>query len=85
MLSLTMGASTATATSESFDHSYQAYAKLLSAHVIDQRIDYAKLVDARTSLTTIIDSIAAVSAEDFQQWSEPVSYTHLPLPTKREV
>ena len=70
ILSLTIGASTATGTSESFDHSYQAYAKLLSAHVIDQRIDYAKLVDARTSLTTIIDSIAAVSAEDFQQWSE---------------
>ena len=66
ILSLTIGASTATGTSESFDHSYQAYAKLLSAHVIDQRIDYAKLVDARTSLTTIIESIAAVSAEDFQ-------------------
>ena len=69
---MTIGASTGTATptSGSFDHSYQAYAKLLSAHVIDQRINYAKLVDARTSLTTIIESIAAVSDEDFQQWSE---------------
>ena len=72
MFSMTIGASTVTATPTSgpFDHSYQAYAKLLSAHVIDQRINFAKLVDARTSLTTIIDSIAAVSAEDFQQWSE---------------
>ena len=72
MLSMTIGASTVTATptSGSFDHSYQAYAKLLSAHVINQRVNYAKLVNARTSLTTIIESIAAVSDEDFQQWSE---------------
>ncbi len=72
MLSITIGTSTVTATpaSGSFDHSYQAYAKLLSAHVINQRVNYAKLVNARTSLTTIIESIAAVSAEDFQRWPE---------------
>ena len=72
MLSITIGTSTVTATpaSGSFDHSYQAYAKLLSAHVINQRVNYVKLVNARTAFTTIIESIAAVSAEDFQRWSE---------------
>ena len=72
MLSITIGTSTVTATpaSGAFDHSYQAYAKLLSAHVINQRVNYVKLVNARTAFTTIIESIAAVSAEDFQRWSE---------------
>lgn len=54
---------------DSFDQRYRAYAGLLSAHVVDTRVDYARLKSNRAALDTVAKEFANVTAVQLRSWS----------------
>ena len=54
---------------DSFDQRYRAYAELLSAHVVDTRVDYARLKSNRVALDTVAMGFANVTAVQLKIWS----------------
>lgn len=55
---------------ESFDQRYSAYAELLRAHVVDARVDYARLQSNRATLDAVAGTFASVTAGQLESWSE---------------
>lgn len=54
---------------DTFDHQYRAYAKLLRAHVVDARVDYARLKSNRTDLDEIVNELGRVTSTQLDSWS----------------
>lgn len=60
-----------------FDHQHKAWNSLLQEHVVVQRgglasaVDYAGLAKDKLRLNAYTDSLSAVSAAQYQQWSKP--------------
>ena len=68
LVGLSMLGPTAMAT-DSFDHSYRTYADLLSDHVVDDRIDYAKLKANREALDDIVKQLSRSTDSMLKSWS----------------
>ena len=76
-----------------FDQEHKTWSELLRKHVVvheggkSSRVNYAGFAQDRTRLKAYLGDLSAVSDGDFKSWSkpQPVSYTHLTLPTNREV
>jgi hypothetical protein len=67
-LALTTAAMADPATSAS-DHEYGDYAALLDEHVVENRVDYARLKANRAHLDRVAASLDAVRPSDIRQWS----------------
>lgn len=55
---------------DSFDQRYRAYAELLRAHVVDARVDYARLKSNRATLDAVAGTFADVTADQLESWSK---------------
>ena len=54
----------------SFDQRYRAYAELLRAHVVDARVDYARLKSNRATLDAVAGTFADLTAAQLESWSK---------------
>ena len=54
---------------DSFDQRYRAYAELLRAHVVDTRVDYARLKSNRTALDAVASEFGRVTEAQLESWS----------------
>jgi len=65
-----------TPAANTFDHAYGAYGDLLSAYVIDARVDYAKLKTARVSLDDVVGGLGRIADAELRRWSraEKIAY-----------
>lgn len=52
-----------------FDHEYRAYSKILSAHLVGARVEYAKLADNRAELERVVQAFGNVQPSEFRAWS----------------
>ena len=64
-----MTASVRGSSDETFDHEYRAYSKILSAHVVGIRVDYAKLANDRAELERIVQAFGNVPPSELRAWS----------------
>jgi hypothetical protein len=58
----------AAAAPQAFDHTYQAYAKLLARHVHGGRVDYQRLVADRAALVEVTSGFGAVDGAAERAW-----------------
>ena len=54
---------------QGFDHTYQAYAKILASHVHDGRVDYQRLAADRAALVDITSGFGAVDGAAERAWT----------------
>ena len=54
---------------DSFDQRYRAYAELLRAHVVETRVDYARLKSNRATLDAVASEFGSVTAAELESWS----------------
>ena len=54
---------------DSFDQRYRAYAELLRAHVVDTRVDYARLKSHRAALDAVASEFGNVTVVQLESWS----------------
>lgn len=54
---------------QGFDHTYQAYAKILASHVHDGRVDYQALAADRAALAEITSGFGAVDGAAERAWT----------------
>ncbi|MGH9161931.1 MAG: DUF547 domain-containing protein [Vicinamibacteraceae bacterium] len=59
---------TTSSASTTFDHDYCDYAALLREHVVNSRVDYARLEANRAHLDRVVVSLNAVRSSDVQRW-----------------
>ena len=55
---------------DSFDQRYDAYAGLLREHVVDARVDYARLKSNRAALDAVADTFGSVTEAQLKSWSK---------------
>jgi len=54
---------------EPFDHDYKAYAAVLRAHVVDDRVNYLTLQENRTALDAVVNDLGRVTASELVEWT----------------
>lgn len=64
-------------TTNSFDHSYVEYGRLLRRHVIGIRVDYTALRLKQTSLNTLVSEFGQVARDEFEAWSDTEQIAYL--------
>ena len=64
-------------TTNSFDHSYVEYGRLLRRHVVGIRVDYTTLRLKQTSLNTLVSEFGQVARDEFEAWSDTEQIAYL--------
>lgn len=56
--------------SETFDHSYSLYNKLLNQNVADAMVNYQGVINQQTEFEEFLETLGSVKESEFQTWSE---------------
>lgn len=70
-VALVIAATAALGARGSFDHEYQAYGRVLAAHVQGARVDYRALAANRASLDKVVSGFGVPDARTIASWSRP--------------
>ena len=62
---------------DAFDHGYTEYGRLLRAHVVGVRVDYAALQRDGAALDAVVGAFGQVKAAEFTAWSDAEQIAYL--------